>query len=151
MVNSFTKKELKIFAAKACYRRIQTIKSEKMKNQEIVQTFLKGFNNPSQIQVSLDLLVDDYKFTNPMVQLNNKSEFIELAGQIGAVVTSIEVLRIIEGENWVSTLYKFTTEIPGLESTIGSEWFKIHDEKIVESYLIYDTSEWRKFYATLNQ
>ena len=43
-----------------------------------------------KIQQSFALLADDYKFKNPMVALNSKTEFIELAKQIAAVVHSIK-------------------------------------------------------------
>ena len=54
-----------------------------MDNLEIVKRFLEGFNNPAKIQESLNLLADDYKFKNPMVELNSKVEFIALAKEIG--------------------------------------------------------------------
>jgi predicted SnoaL-like aldol condensation-catalyzing enzyme len=120
-----------------------------MTNQEIVTTFLNGFNDSTQIQKSLDLLADDYKFKNPMVELNSKVEFIKLAQEIGAVITGINIINISENGNWVATLYEFKSSTPGLESNIASEWFKVEDGIIKESHLIYDTSEWRKFYEQM--
>ena len=122
-----------------------------MTNQEIVTKFLNGFNNPEQIQESLALLADDYKFKNPMVELNSKVEFIELAKQIGAVITGIEIVHIAENGNWIAVFYEFKSSIPGLESNIASEWFKVEDGNIKESHLIYDTSEWRKFYEQMKK
>jgi len=120
-----------------------------MTNQEIVTTFLNGFNDPTQIYKSLDLLADDYKFKNPMVELNSKAEFIKLAQEIGAVITGINIINISENGNWVATFYDFKSSIPRLESNIASEWFKVEDGIIKESHLIYDTSEWRKFYEQM--
>lgn len=122
-----------------------------MTNQEIVTTFLDGFNDPTQIQKSLDLLADDYKFKNPMVELNSKAEFIQLAQEIGAVITGINIINISENSNWVATFYEFKSSIPGLESNIASEWFKVEDGIIKKSHLIYDTSEWRNFYAQMKK
>ena len=122
-----------------------------MTNQEIVTTFLNGFNDPTQIQKSLDLLADDYKFKNPMVELNSKAEFIKLAQEIGAVITGINIINISENGNWVATFYEFKSSIPGLESNIASEWFKVENGIIKESHLIYDTSEWRKFYEQMKK
>jgi predicted SnoaL-like aldol condensation-catalyzing enzyme len=122
-----------------------------MTNQEIVTTFLNGFNDSTQIQKSLDLLADDYKFKNPMVELNSKAEFIKLAQEIGAVITGINIINISENGNWVATFYEFKSSIPGLESNIASEWFKVENGIIKESHLIYDTSEWRKFYAQMKK
>jgi predicted SnoaL-like aldol condensation-catalyzing enzyme len=122
-----------------------------MTNQEIVTTFLNGFNDPTLIQNSFDLLADDYKFKNPMVELNSKAEFIKLAQEIGAVVTRINIINISENGNWVATFYDFESSIPGLESNIASEWFKVEDGIIKESHLIYDTSEWRKFYEQMKK
>ncbi|MBL4704216.1 MAG: nuclear transport factor 2 family protein [Flavobacteriales bacterium] len=122
-----------------------------MTNQEIVKKFLNGFNNPAQIQESLDLLADDYKFKNPMVELNSKVEFIALAQEMGAVITGINIINIAEKENWVSVFYEFKSSIPGLESNLGCEWFRLENGIIKESHLIYDTSEWRKFYEKMKK
>lgn len=122
-----------------------------MTNQEIVTTFLNGFNDSTQIQKSLDLLAGDYKFKNPMVELNSKAEFIKLAQEIGAVITGIKIINISENGNWVATFYEFKSSIPGLESNIASEWFKVENGMIKESHLIYDTSEWRKFYEQMKK
>ncbi|MBL4662641.1 MAG: nuclear transport factor 2 family protein [Flavobacteriaceae bacterium] len=121
-----------------------------MTNQDIVKKFLNGFNNPSQIQASLALLADDYKFKNPMVELNSKEEFIALAKEIGAVITGIDIINISENGNWVATFYDFKSSISGLESNIASEWFRLENGMIKESHLIYDTPEWRKFYEQMN-
>jgi len=122
-----------------------------MTNQEIVKKFLNGFNNPAQIQESFDLLADDYKFKNPMVELNSKADFIRLAQEIGAVITGINIINISENDNWVATFYDFKSSISGLESNIASEWFRLENGIIRESHLIYDTSEWRKFYEKMEK
>ncbi len=127
----------------------QKKQSKKMTNQETVITFLNGFNDPSKIQESLDLLADDYKFKNPMVSLNSKKEFIVLAKEIGAVLTGINIIRVSENGEWVATYYEFTSSILGLESTYGSEWFRLENGIIKESHLIYDTSKWQEVYAQM--
>jgi len=129
----------------------QQIKSTTMTNQEIVTKFLNGFNNPEEIQESLALLADDYRFKNPMVELNSKVEFIALAEQIGAVITGIEIINIAENGNWTAVSYDFKSSVKGLESNTGTEWFRIEDGLIKESNLIYDTAEWRKFYAQMEE
>lgn len=129
----------------------QQNQNSNMTNQEIVKKFLNGFNNPTQIQESLDLLTDDYKFKNPMVELNSKTEFIELAKQIGAVITGIEIINTAENGNWVAVFYDFKSSVEGLETNIATEWFKVEDGLIKESNLIYDTSEWRNFYAEMKK
>lgn len=129
----------------------QQIKSTTMTNQEIVTKFLNGFNNPEQIQESLVLLADDYRFKNPMVELNSKEEFIVLSKQIGAVITEIEIINIAENGNWIAVFYDFKSSVKGLESNTGTEWFRIEDGLIKESNLIYDTAEWRNFYAQMKE
>lgn len=122
-----------------------------MTNQEIATKFLNGFNNPEEIQESLALLAEDYRFKNPMVELRSKEEFIALAKQIAAVITGIEIIHIAENGNWIAVSYNFKSSVKGLESNIGTEWFRIEDGLIKESNLIYDTAEWRKFYAQLKE
>ncbi|MEZ5018277.1 MAG: nuclear transport factor 2 family protein [Flavipsychrobacter sp.] len=126
-------------------------KKHKMTNQEVVRTFLNGFNDPKQIKISLDLLAEDYKFKNPIVSLNSKAEFIALAKEIGSVITGIEIINMAENGNWVATFYNFNSSIQGLESNTASEWFKVENGIIKESHLIYDTSEWRKFYEQMEK
>lgn len=120
-----------------------------MDQTEIIKTFLEGFNDPTQILGSLELLADDYHFTNPITETHTKAEFIELAKKIGEVVTGLQIIDVAESEDWVGAFYQFLTEIPGLEKTVGSEWFRIVDGKIKESHLIYDATEWRKLYANM--
>ncbi len=122
-----------------------------MTNQEIVKTFLSGFNDPGKIQESLALLADDYTFKNPMVELHSKNEFMVLAQEMGKVLTGVNVIRAAEDGNWVATYYVFTSSIPGLESNVASEWFRVEEGRIRESHLIYDASEWRKVYEQMNK
>lgn len=129
----------------------QQSSSSAMSNQAIVKQFLQGFNDPTQIQASLDLLADDYKFKNPMVELNSKVEFIALAQEISAVLTGVNVIGTAENGDWVATFYEFKSNIPGVESNIASEWFRLEDGEIKESHLIYDASEWRKIYAQMGE
>lgn len=124
-------------------------KQKKMSNEQIVETFLNGFNDPTKIQESLALLADDYKFTNPIVSLNSKTEFIALAQEIGAVLTGVNLKRIASNGDWVATFYEFTSSIEGVESNIASEWFRIENGLIKESRLIYDASGWRKVYEQM--
>ena len=120
-----------------------------MSNQEIVTTFLNGFNDPSQIHVSLSLLADDYQFTNPMVSLQSKAEFIALAKEISAVLTGVNLISTAENGDWVGAFYEFTSSVTGVESNIASEWFRLENGLIKESRLIYDASEWRKIYEQM--
>lgn len=122
-----------------------------MKNKEVVSKFLDGFNNPSKIQESLDLLAEDYKFKNPMLELNSKAEFITLAQGIGAVLTGVNIIRMISEGDWVATFYEFTSTIPGVESNMASEWFRLENGIIQESHLIYDASQWRKVYEEMEK
>lgn len=129
----------------------QSNTNQSMSNQEIVKTFLNGFSDSSKIQESLALLAEDYQFTNPMVELKSKAEFIGLAQEIGAVLTGVEVLGTAENGEWVATMYIFKTAIPEVESNIASEWFRLENGLIQESRLIYDASAWRKIYAQMEK
>ena len=120
-------------------------------NLETVQKFLSGFNDPAKIKASLDLLADDYKFKNPMVELNSKAEFIVLAQEIGAVLTGLEIRGLAENGDWVAAYYDFKSSLPGLETNAATEWFRLKDGLIVESHLIYDASNWRKVYEDLEK
>ena len=120
-------------------------------NEEIVAEFLQGFNNPDDLKKSFDLLAADYKFKNPMVSLNSKEQFIPLAQQIANALTGVNVINIAGEGEWVAAYYEFTSEIPGVESNMATEWFRIENGLIQESHLIYDASEWRKIYAQMGE
>jgi predicted SnoaL-like aldol condensation-catalyzing enzyme len=122
-----------------------------MTNQEIVIKFLDGFNNPAQIHESLNLLADDYRFKNPMVELNSKTEFISLAQEIGKVLTGVNIISSAENGEWVAVFYEFTSSIPEVESNLASEWFRLENGLIKESHLIYDASKWRKIYEKMER
>lgn len=126
-------------------------KENTMKNQEVVKKFLAGFNDPSKIQASLALLADDYQFTNPMVQLQSKAEFVALAQEMGQILTGVHLIRSAEDGDWVAIFYEFKSSIPGLESNMATEWFRLKDGIIQESHLVYDASEWRKVYEQMEQ
>lgn len=121
----------------------------RMTNADTVRTFLSGFNDPAQIETSFDLLADDYAFKNPMVELKSKAEFIPLAQSIGAALTGLEVVHVVEKGEWVAAYYVFKSEIPGVEVNPATEWFRVEDGLIQESHLIYDASQWRKVYAAM--
>ncbi len=145
-------KYLLVFAmAMVSYKSYSQQKNSNMTNQEIVKKFLNGFNNPSKIKASLDLLADDYHFQNPTVKLSSKAEFIALAKDIGAVITGIQLINISEKDDWVATFYEFKSSVPGLESNIASEWFRLENGMIKESHLVYDASGWRKFYEGISK
>ena len=86
-----------------------------------------------------------------MVELNSKAEFITLAQEIGKVLTGVNLISTAENGDWVATYYEFKSSVPGLESNIASEWFRIEEGIIQESHLIYDASEWRKVYTQMNE
>lgn len=126
-------------------------KQTKMTNKAIVERFLEGFNNPEKIQKSLALLADDYKFKNPMVSLHSKAEFVALAQEISQVLTGVNIIRAAENGDWVGVYYEFKSSVPGLESNMATEWFRLENGIIQESHLIYDASEWRKVYAAMEK
>ena len=127
----------------------QTNPNKTMTNQETVQKFLEGFNDPTMIQESLALLSDDYHFKNPMVELTTKSAFMELAKQIGSILTGVDILHITENGDWIAAMYEFKSSIAGLEVNLATEWFRLENGIIKESILIYDASKWRALYAQM--
>ncbi len=86
-----------------------------------------------------------------MVRLQSKAEFLELAQAIGQVLTGVNIIRSAQNGDWVAVYYEFKSSILGLESNIATEWFRVKDNMIQESQLIYDASEWRKFYEQMKE
>lgn len=117
-----------------------------MTNKEIVTTFLKGFNDPDQLDGALTLLAKDYCFNGPMSKASNREEFTIIAKQLSALLKGLKVLRIMEDGDWVSVGYEFYTDLPNLKSTQGSEWFRLESGLIKESHLVYDATGFHKLY-----
>ena len=122
-----------------------------MSNQEVVEKFLNGFNDTTKFGESLALLAEDYQFRNPMVQLHSKAAFMALAQEMAKVLTAVNIIRSAENGDWVAVLYEFKSAVQGLEHNLGTEWFRVKDGIIQESHLMYDASEWRKFYEKMNK
>ena len=122
-----------------------------MTKEVIVTTFLRGFDEPSKISESLDLLANNYHFTSPTDQNNSKAEFIEATKELAQILTGLKINKIAVSGDWVVVNYTFKSSIKGLESSVGNEWFRVKNGQIQESHLIYDASEWRKFFATLRE
>lgn len=85
-----------------------------------------------------------------MSEARSKDEFLELAEGMADSLTGLQITRIMEDGDWVSVCYEFTTSLPGLEKTVGSEWFRLESGTIKESYLIYDATGFRKLYEGIN-
>lgn len=128
----------------------QQPKNNTMTKTEIVQTFLRGFDQPEEINASIALLADNYQFKDPTVERNSKVEFLETAKELAKILTGVEIIRIAENEAWVSVFYNFKSNIKGLENNYGCEWFRVEDGLIQESQLVYDASEWRKVFAQMS-
>ena len=122
-----------------------------MTREVIVTTFLRGFDDPSKIAQSFELLADDYHFTSPTDTNDSKVEFIESAKEVAQVLTGVDVKKVAVSGNWVAVNYVFKSSIKGLEATNGTEWFRIENGKIQESYLIYDASKWRKVFKKMKK
>ncbi|GGD02686.1 nuclear transport factor 2 family protein [Hyunsoonleella pacifica] len=122
-----------------------------MANENIITTFLNGFDDTSKITESLSLLADDYQFTSPTDALYSKIEFIEEAKNVAKVLTGLKINKIAVSGNWVAANYTFMSAIKGLENTTANEWFRVENGKIKESHLIYDASEWRKVFESVKQ
>jgi predicted SnoaL-like aldol condensation-catalyzing enzyme len=126
-------------------------KQSSMTKEVIVTKFLNGFNHPSKIVESFDLLTDDYHFTSPTGDANSKIEFIESVKELANVLTAVEVKKLAVSGNWVVVNYVFKSSVKGLEETIGNEWFRIENGKIQESHLVYDASEWKKVFESMRE
>ena len=120
-----------------------------LNNQEVIELFLDGFNNPENFQVSMDLLADDYTFRNPLIQTNSKDEFIALAQEMGKILTGVEIQYMAQSGDWVAVWYEFSSVIQVLEKNQGTEWFKVENGIIQESFLIYDATQWRNVYSQM--
>lgn len=106
----------------------------------IFESYLDRFTS-GDVDGAAELLDDSFNFVGPMVQADNKADFLAGASGLGPITRGYTMHRIWEdGEN-VCAFYDFNIETPvGSGSISMAEWSVIRDGKLVSSRLIFDTA-----------
>lgn len=111
-----------------------------MSNAAVFQSYLERFTG-GDVGGAAELLADDFTFDGPILQANNKAEFLAGSAAAAQMARGCEIHRQWMDGDTVCSIYDFKIETPGGAGSIPmAEWCEIRDGKLVSSRLIFDTA-----------
>jgi predicted SnoaL-like aldol condensation-catalyzing enzyme len=111
-----------------------------MSNADIFQSYLDRFTS-GNVEGAADLLDDSFTFHGPMVQANDKAEFLASTGGLVPIARGYEMHRVWVDGDEVCAIYDFQIETPAGSGSIPmAEWSVIRGGKLVSSRLLFDTA-----------
>ena len=107
---------------------------------DVFRTYLERFT-AGDADGAADLLVDEFTFSGPVLQANDKAEFLAGAASLGPIVRGCEMHRQWVDGDEVCSFYDFKIKTPvGAGSIPMAEWSVVRDGKLVSSRLVFDTA-----------
>jgi ketosteroid isomerase-like protein len=111
-----------------------------MSNSELFRTYLERFTS-GDVDGAAELLADGFTFVGPILQANDKAEFLAGSSGLGAIVRGCDIQRQWVDGDEVCSIYDFKIETPaGAGSIPMAEWAVVRDGKLVSSRLLFDTA-----------
>jgi ketosteroid isomerase-like protein len=111
-----------------------------MSNSDLFRSYLERFTS-GDVDGAAELLADDFTFVGPILQANDKAEFLAGSSGLGTVVRGCDIHRQWVDGDEVCSIYDFKIETPaGAGSILMAEWTIIRDGKLVSSRLLFDTA-----------
>lgn len=111
-----------------------------MSAASVFREYLERFTS-GDVAGAATLLSDDFTFQGPMLQANDKAEFLAGSAQLGPIARGCEIHRqFVDGEE-VCSVYDFKIETPAGAGAIPmAEWSVVKDGRLVSSRLLFDTA-----------
>jgi hypothetical protein len=111
-----------------------------MSKADVFRTYLERFTG-GDIEGAAELLDDNFTFVGPILQANDKAEFLAGSSGLGPIVRGCEIHhQWVDGDE-ICSIYDFKVETPaGAGSIPMAEWSVIRDGKLVSSRLLFDTA-----------
>ena len=111
-----------------------------MSNAAIFEQYLDRFTS-GDVDGAAELLDESFTFHGPMVQTDNKADFLAGTQGLLPIVQGYEMHRMFTDGDEVCAIYDFKVETPaGAGSITMTEWSVISDGKLVSSRLLFDTA-----------
>ena len=111
-----------------------------MSSTSIVEDFLTRFTS-GDVDGAAELLHDDFAFHGPMLQADNKAEFLEGTGPLVPALQGHEMHRIWEDGDEVCAIYDLKVATPaGAGSVTVAEWSVVKDDKLASQRIVFDTA-----------
>jgi SnoaL-like domain len=109
-------------------------------NADVFRTYLERFT-AGDADGAAELLADEFTFVGPVLQANNKAEFIAGAASLGPIVRGCAMQHQWVDGDQVCSFYDFQIETPvGSGSIPMAEWSVVREGKLVSSRLVFDTA-----------
>ena len=111
-----------------------------MSNADIFRTYLERFAS-GDVEGAAELLADEFAFNGPIVQANNKAEFLAGSATAAAMARGCTIHhQWVDGDD-VCSIYDFEIETPAGTGAIPmAEWSVVRNRKLVSSRLLFDTA-----------
>ena len=111
-----------------------------MSNAAIFEQYLDRFTS-GDVEGAAKLLDESFSFHGPMVQADNKADFLAGTQGLLPIVQGYEMHRVFTDGNDVCAIYDFKVETPaGAGSIPMTEWSVVRNGKLVSSQLLFDTA-----------
>ena len=110
-----------------------------MSSADVFRAYLERFTSGDAAGAA-ELLTDEFSFTGPILQADNKVDFLAGSARLGPIVQGYEMHRQWVDGDEVCSIYDFKVKTPvGAGSIPMAEWSVVHDGKLVSSRVLFDT------------
>lgn len=112
-----------------------------MPTLDLAHQYLEIFFSGKNLNRLYDLFSEDLQFDGPLLKCTTARDYIESLKASPAKNCTYEILHVFEKGAFVNIIYHFSK--PGI-TTLMSQLFEIHENKITSIKLIFDTHPFRQ-------
>ena len=111
-----------------------------MSIEQTFESYLDRFTS-GDVNGAAELLDESFRFNGPIVQADNKTDFLASTEGLVPIVRGYTMRRVWADGDEVCAMYDFHVETPAGSGSIPmAEWSVIRDGKLVSSQLLFDTA-----------
>ena len=111
-----------------------------MSNAAIFEQYLDRFTS-GDVDAAGELLDESFTFHGPMVQADNKADFLAGTQGLLPIVQGYKMHRVFTDGDEVCAIYDFEVATPAGDGSITmAEWSVVRDGRLVSSRLLFDTA-----------
>ncbi len=111
-----------------------------MSTTTIFEQYLDRFTS-GDLDGAAELLDESFAFRGPMVQADNRADFLAGTEGLLPIVQGYDMQRIFTDGDEVCAIYDFKVATPAGAGTVPmTEWSVVRDGKLVSSRLLFDTA-----------
>jgi predicted SnoaL-like aldol condensation-catalyzing enzyme len=111
-----------------------------MSSATIVEDFLTRFTS-GDVDGAAELLDDEFTFHGPMVQSDDKADFLEATAPLVPMLQGHEMHRIWADGDEVCAIYDLKVATPaGAGAVTVAEWSVVNDGRLASQRIVFDTA-----------